>query len=470
MRKSYFLLFLVALVLRLGFLALRWGALPDWNIDALGYHQLALNLLHERAFSMHTQSPFLPDSIRTPGYPLFLAAVYALPGTSPRTVLVIQAMLDALTAVLAADMARRLTGFRKAGLLAGLLYALLPLAWRYAAELYVESFLTFWLALSFWLALWIVQREAGHPWLRGAFLGAAAGMSLLIKPNVVLLPLLLALPLLAHRRGRPLLAAAAMMLLMLAPWVARNAVVFGQPTLSTAFMENLARVSGPATLARAQGEVIAPWTPRWEAYYFQIVDMAAREHPDLFAVSEAKLTPRQAAARQAALADAARAVIRAHPTAFLLSHLAGSAQAWWLPLEQRFWYGWATGENWEATFPDGLLHALRVRGPGQGTWPAAALFFLFLAWNFIRIVFALAGAAFLFPADGAYVLAAVLFILYVTFLPGPIAYDRFHLPAMPLLQVFMAAGLAALWSWGRRILGPGQAVGDPASSSASHAR
>jgi 4-amino-4-deoxy-L-arabinose transferase-like glycosyltransferase len=464
-RRLYWLLFFTALALRLGFLALRWDALPHWNIDALGYHQLAVNLVTLGRFSLNTEPPFLPDSIRTPGYPLFLAAVYAL-GGSPRTALLIQATLDALTTLLVADMTRRLTASRAAALLAGLLYAFLPLAWRYAAELYVEGFLTFWLALAFWLALRVSRDEVGHPLVGGLVLGLVAGISVLVKPNVLPLPLLLGGVLVARKRFRPAAVFAAVVLVVLAPWVIRNVQVFGRPMLSAAFSENLARVSGPATLAQAGGESVTPWTPQWEAWYYQLVSEAAQTHPELFATPPQALTPAQALARQSAVSDAALEVIRAHPLAFLRSHLVGAVKGW-LPQEQRFWYGWATGNDWERTFPDGILHRLRTAGLA-GTPPLAlGLFLLFLVWSAVRVGTAAIGLLWLFPRERAFVLAAALFILYATLLPGPIAYDRFHMPIMPLLHVFMAAGclwLARKWT-SRRDQGL-----FAASSSASHAR
>src|SRR4030095_10484807 len=107
MRAAIAVLF-VALLLRFGYLAFRWPLLPDWNVDAVGYHQLAVNLLQRGIFSLNTQPPFQPDAIRTPGYPLFIAAVYVVVGINPRAVLIVQAILDAITVVLVVGTARHL--------------------------------------------------------------------------------------------------------------------------------------------------------------------------------------------------------------------------------------------------------------------------------------------------------------------------------------------------------------------------
>ena len=52
--------------------------------DANGYHQIALNLLNTNSFSGNSHAYifdfFTLDSVRTPGYPVFLAFIYLLFG------------------------------------------------------------------------------------------------------------------------------------------------------------------------------------------------------------------------------------------------------------------------------------------------------------------------------------------------------------------------------------------------------
>ena len=439
-RRAYLFIFLLALMLRLGFLAWNWDTTPNWNIDALGYHQLAVNLLQHRVFSLNTEPPFEPDSIRTTGYPLFLALVYALVGVAPRAVILLQALLDALTTLLVVDGTLRLSHNSKASILAGILHAIFPLAWRYAAELYVESFLAFWIALSFWLLIRTVQASGrGRLWTALA-LGMSAGVSLLVKPNVILLPIFLALPLLTHRLYRQMLAFVAALILILTPWLVRNAMEFGHFTLSTTFMHNLARISAPATMAQARGEYVAPWTSRWDDLFYEIVDDTTKNNPALFAIPQEELTPEQLYQRQAALANTAKTIIRAHPRAFFLSYLRGAMKGW-MPQEQWFWYERIAGKRWAETFPNGIISYLLTEGRRSPPLLALTLFVIFLIWQFLRVFLAAWGAIKLFPHNRALVIAMVLFILYVTMLPGPIAYDRFHVPITPLLHGFMAVGM-----------------------------
>src|SRR4051794_10341381 len=94
------LLLLVALGFRL-FIALR---LPnDEPDDGRVYSQIARNMLEQHVYSIESQAPYTPTLIRLPGYPLFVAAIYAIFGHGNNTaVRVAQAVLDTVTCALIA--------------------------------------------------------------------------------------------------------------------------------------------------------------------------------------------------------------------------------------------------------------------------------------------------------------------------------------------------------------------------------
>src|SRR5215510_2588591 len=97
------LLTLAGLGFRL-FLALR---LPnDEPDDGRVYARIAINVLEHRSYSIETEDPYSPTLIRVPGYPLFIAGVYALFGhDNNRAVRVVQAVLDTITCWLIALLA-----------------------------------------------------------------------------------------------------------------------------------------------------------------------------------------------------------------------------------------------------------------------------------------------------------------------------------------------------------------------------
>src|SRR5689334_18574177 len=100
-RLGFFLfLLLVALGFRL-FVALRLA--NDEPDDGRVYSQIARNVLEQHSYSHDTQPPYTPSIIRLPGYPLFLAGIYATFGHGNNTaVRVVQAVIDTATCVLIA--------------------------------------------------------------------------------------------------------------------------------------------------------------------------------------------------------------------------------------------------------------------------------------------------------------------------------------------------------------------------------
>lgn len=51
--------------------------------DELSYHAIAVNILDGNPYSRDLNPPFRPEYQRTPGYPLFVAATYAVFGRDP---------------------------------------------------------------------------------------------------------------------------------------------------------------------------------------------------------------------------------------------------------------------------------------------------------------------------------------------------------------------------------------------------
>ncbi len=455
-------LFGLALAARLLYAASLPPTAPLQSVDAQGYHTLALNLLAGRGFTLNTAPPFVPDAIRTPLYPAFIAAVYAVSGRSPTHVAVVQAVVDALTALVIVAVVRRLAGGGGWAWAAGALYALNPTAWRFSNELLTETVLASvitWLLWAF-VRYWQTRRPS---WLVAC--GALCALALLVKPNVVLLPAIVAFAVLLlprqgsasqWRRLAPALIVLAVAGVLVFPWLARNRLVFGRWLFSHAFDNNLARVSAVATLARVQGEQVAPWTPRWEALYSGLMLEAEARYGAAF-VGEPR-TAVEADRTQRQLAAVAGDIIRAHPRAFVLAHLSGFGRSW-APQEHRYWFGRLSGRSWDSLdTEEGVLgQALaRLRASGLGVavayaWQArvASLPPLALAlWLGWLLAYALSA---LLLVRGAWrwrrqpALLGLCWgaVLYATFLPGPIGDIRFRAPVVPRLIVLMALGLAA---------------------------
>jgi hypothetical protein len=429
------LIFLIALGLRLAYVASRWNILPDWNTDAAGYQQLAVNLLQRGVFSLNALAPFQPDSIRTPAYPVFISIVYLLVGITPRAVLVVQALLDSVTALIVMSIARNLTadgkrpGTNLPAFAAGVVYAIDPTAWRYCAELYTETALALVIALAFWLLSHKTRYQAPG-------LGLACGLTILIKPNAIVLAPILIIGLImvtGNQNGAapcvtrsirlsvgPCIAFAGALALVLAPWVIRNISIFGRPLISTAFEDNLARVSGPATLAAVSGETVAPWSPRWEQLYNEIVQQAADKDPALFAIPRSQMTARQADQAQREIANRTGEIISGHPLQFVQSQLAGALHGW-LPQDHQFWYTYVTGETWNNFAPAGIAELLRNGGWRTAPHLALALSIAFPLIYLAGFILSVRGIWHVWRTHSVIALTMLLCVMALTVVPGPIA-------------------------------------------------
>ena len=187
-RKSaaYVLLLLIAFSFRV-FIALR---LPnDEPDDGRLYAQLARNVLEQHTYAIESQAPYNPTLIRLPGYPLFLASIYAVFGHGNNTaVRVVQAAIDTATCILIAlvafqwaiDEERR----HRAAIVALALAAVCPFTAIYVATILTEvmtNFLAVGMTLAATLAFKAATRKRAIAWW--VVSGLLAGVAVLFRPD-----------------------------------------------------------------------------------------------------------------------------------------------------------------------------------------------------------------------------------------------------------------------------------------------
>lgn len=172
-------LFVGAFVVRIAFILVS-GPMrpPSLRADDSAYDGIAFQLVTQHVYN-NTWYP--------PGYPLFLAVIYALFGHSWLLVRVIQAGIGAGTCVLTYHLGAKVFS-KRAGSVAAVLLAIYPghvfFSWRLSAEtLYILL-----LVLSSLLALSLA--EDPRP-LRAMMLGVVVGGTQLVKANLFLFPALL---------------------------------------------------------------------------------------------------------------------------------------------------------------------------------------------------------------------------------------------------------------------------------------
>lgn len=230
-RWSMVVVFIVALVLRLGWvgLMLRQG-MPVLRGDAALYDRLALNLITHGHYSLADGPPYTPTGFVPPVWPTLLGVFYAAVGYRPAAALLMTSVIGALTIALTILLARQLVGER-AALAAGLLLSVDPTHVVLSGSLYTECLATCLLTIAVLCILILWKPNA--PWYAAPLGGLALGLGILTRPAfiVALFPLTV-LATLDIRRGRWVLVRRTTMIigmcvLMCGVWMARNLVVFG---------------------------------------------------------------------------------------------------------------------------------------------------------------------------------------------------------------------------------------------------
>src|SRR5579862_2567162 len=164
------------------FLVLRFPAVVD---DSRLYSDIAKNWLQQGIYGITNSGVIVPTLSRLPGYPAFLAAIFAIFGAENfRAVLLIQVFFDFATCFLIADMARRLFS-QRAAKAAFLLAALCPFLANYAAAALTETLEVFFTALALDLAfrglgIGGTARRAIVIWIG---CGLAIAASILLRPD-----------------------------------------------------------------------------------------------------------------------------------------------------------------------------------------------------------------------------------------------------------------------------------------------
>ena len=140
---------LVAVALRLVFVLHFPGIVDDSRL----YADIAMNWLQYGVYGITDSGHVIPTLSRLPGYPAFLAAIFAVFGWNNfRAVLLIQVVFDLGTCCLVADLARRLFDER-AGKAAFMLAAVCPFLANYSAAVLTETLEIFFTALALDFAL-----------------------------------------------------------------------------------------------------------------------------------------------------------------------------------------------------------------------------------------------------------------------------------------------------------------------------
>lgn len=369
----------------------RWYAQADWDV--------LRPYLAQFVDVDAVQPP--PDGLQTvfraPGYPFFLAGVYALVPDSEHILVarLIQVLLISFIAPLTACLALELGLGPRTAWRSGLVLALYPILLFYPLGLASEVLFIPLLLAGLWTAL-RAARQPGRGWALAA--GLCLGAAVLTR-SVAILGMLLMLALIARIPGRRrqagwMLAAA---LAVCAPWSLRNMLVTGQPVfVEASFGYNLFVANHPA----GNGG---------------FVSQAAVEPLHLL----------DDMTRDAFCREAAWGFIRADPGQALLR--AGLRVVYFVGVEDR---------ELAYFYSNGFF------GPIAQPWLTGLYLILILPWVTVGVLSPLGlGARTGHPSTR---LVVALVLGYIAPHIAILAEPRFHLTLVPMLVPF------AVWAWGER--------------------
>jgi hypothetical protein len=380
--------------------------------DSLIYADLAKNWLHHGVLGLTANGVPIPELIRLPGYPGFLAAIFSVFGDNAFwAVQWVQMVVDLATCGAIAALAGELVSEdrrSRAQTIAFALACLCPFPANYTALPLTETLAIASAAWSLLFAVRVSRTEDG----RDVFAcGVFASYGILLRPdNGIVLAMICAGVLLIgwRRRRMPLMRAAvligAIAILPLIPWTIRNWKVFH------VFQPLAPRYANQPDEFVPRG--FNRWTKTWIADYASVEEVYWRMD-DSTDTPEVELLPARAfddadqRARTAAVfaavydagtitpaidqrfGDLAYERIRRHPIRYyVILPTMRIADMWFrpriemLPLERRWWQWEEPEESWIAVAM-GSLNLLLVLGGIIGAWlcrrsPAALMMIAFV--------------------------------------------------------------------------------------------
>ena len=426
-----------SLLLKLAALALIYSIDPSRVLggDSQSYENPALALLETGSFAESPQTPQLPETKRTPGYPAFIAATYMIFGRSRFPVILLQICLSTATLGITYTIARRLWNSRTA-LIAVVLLALDVATFHSSQKLLTDTLFAFLIAVAVAAGVRLLLSDSPRKW-SALLLGGALALATLVRPigYYLVFPVLIGLLVYAtaarwnwKRVAVVLILTAGPSLVLVGGWQFRNYRATGSFEFSHMRGHNLLWYRGAGIVAQRDHIALDEARQRIEDSLPDMEGWTTAEQCDRYAREGMSL-------------------IRRHPLLLVRMQVRECADLLLAPA-QVLLVRYLTGIELKAS-PVG--DALRLP-PGQyvNKWVVArpALFLAFV-YEMVYLAVLYVGALYalwrVVRRERAH-LVTHLFVWGVTLYfiilsSGPEAHSRFRVPFMPLLVVYAAMGL-----------------------------
>jgi 4-amino-4-deoxy-L-arabinose transferase-like glycosyltransferase len=391
--------------------------------DALEYHPLAESILESKSFDNFS-------SLRTPGYPLFVALIYSLSSSSVWVVLLVQILLSLVSLYLVYKITLLVTT-PKIALLAAFLFSIDTTQAVWTVELYTETlFLLLFLASIYFLCKNVQEWNISHIIVSAILLGAAT----LIRPIsslfivVALLIILIGPETKFSRRIFDGILYVLLFLLVLSPWLIHNYSKYGEAKLSSISGFNLLFYNVAFTEVSKSGRTI--YEVRKE-----LMEEAARKGADTLSLHSFSSSD--------IYTGLAKDYIQENFSQYVKRHLMGAVNIFVGLGSQK------VAEKLHIKL--GARNPEPFGGPGifkraigfiQGKSPLGLIIIFLLGMSLlVNYAFALYGA---FSFDKDKILILILFILIIIYfaaLTGVVGYDRYRIPFMPFINILCSIGL-----------------------------
>ena len=202
------------------FFIFAWAPHP-WGWEGFDdYHAIARTILRGEPY---------PTIDRPWGYAYFLATLYRIAGDRPVVPLVVQTAFNALLPLVVFEFAR-VEFDERVAVVAALLTGFFSFNTVYASTQASDSLCTVMFTAAVLLVASARRRQNG--WLRYAVAGLLLGIATQFRPNLIFVPLLIAIVLVLEQRTRLRLRGAAIVVaisaIALVPWTVRNARLTGE--------------------------------------------------------------------------------------------------------------------------------------------------------------------------------------------------------------------------------------------------
>lgn len=434
--KRIIIVFMLALFFRLTLFVIYhpWGESGFEKLmvgDAYGYQTIAENLVKGNGYA--PDNPFL-STLRTPGYPVFIAAVYFIFGIKPWLVILAQIVMDSALAVLIAKFALLLFGNLRTSFIAGLLWALEPFAIFYSNKLLSDGLFVFLVVLSFFFFLRFLKIT--HK--RNLFAsGILLGMATLTRP--ISIYLFIPVSIFAFFRFKSKVKGfqnvfifVVIFLLTIAPWVIRNKLVHNHYFFSTSFAYNALILYAIPLLSFQQN------TPEKE-----LKKIESKNLYDKYA----ELSKSDPVIFYQKFKDRAVRIMKNNPLTFLKSFFLGIADMYFSTERKSFEHFFHihsedSPDFIDSLFKDGVLYFIKQLVTNLNPFTVLYIFIM-LSVLFIQYFFAAFGTVSLVKMN-AWQAIFILFIpiLYFTFITGIAGIGRFKLPVIPFYLLLVSWALS----------------------------